>query len=66
MGTKELATYTFYFMDGTVHTGEGTDVGDAFSRLGFGHDAIATVDIFEEAKQNDRFVYNKETKSWDI
>jgi len=65
MADRELTTYTFYFLDGTMETGSGTDVGDAFSKLGFSHGAIATVDIYEEGPPSGAYVYNEHTKTWD-
>ncbi len=66
MGDPRFTTYTFYFFNGTVETGEGTDVGDAFSKLGHPHEEIPTVDMFEEGPINPNFIYNKDIKSWDI
>lgn len=66
MGGPKLVTYTFYFVDGTVETGEGTDIGDAFHRLGHTHEEIPTVDMFEEGTPSGTFVYDAVEKSWDI
>ena len=40
--------YRFYWLDGTTNEGEGRDVADAFTRLGYGAGAIRALDYHKE------------------
>lgn len=43
--------FKFHWLDGKTEVSKGTDVKDAFTRLGYGAGAIATLDWFEEVKE---------------
>ena len=45
-------TFIFYWLNGKTDTGQGKDVVDAFSRLGFGNGALPALDYFEEVKED--------------
>ncbi|AYP69257.1 hypothetical protein Pylas_003 [Klebsiella phage Pylas] len=43
-----MHTFKFYFLDGSVEQGKGTSVSDAFTKLGYGAGAIASLDYYEQ------------------
>ena len=51
MGKKR--TFTFYWLDGHKDVSDGYNVADAFSKLGFGGGATATLDFYREGDDDD-------------
>ncbi|MHC4300929.1 MAG: hypothetical protein ACYS7Y_26950 [Planctomycetota bacterium] len=45
-----MKRFRFHWLDGRVEEGEGTDVADAFTRLGYGAGAASILDYYEEVK----------------
>lgn len=44
--------YAFHWLDGKVDIGEGVNVSDAFTRLGYGAGAVRALDYYEVVPQN--------------
>jgi len=42
-----MQKFEFHWIDGSKELGIGTDVADAFTRLGYGHGAIGALDYYE-------------------
>jgi hypothetical protein len=53
-----MKIFTFYWMDGTKDSGEGSDVRDAFIRLGFSAGAVRALDYFKEETQENATANN--------
>lgn len=45
-----MKRFKFYWLSGRIEEGEGTDVADAFTRLGYGAGAAAVLDYYEEVE----------------
>ena len=43
-----MKRFRFYWLDGSVNEGDGLNVEDAFTRLGFGQGAVRALDYYEE------------------
>jgi hypothetical protein len=43
-----MKTFRFHWFDGKVETGNGYNVSDAFTRLGYTAGALAVLDFYEE------------------
>lgn len=43
-----MARFRFHWRDGKTSDGDGKDVADAFTRLGYGAGAVAALDYHEE------------------
>lgn len=56
--------YTFFFRSGGRRVGEGADVADAFTRLGFGAGATRALDFYANG-DDDSFQWNVEKKAWE-
>ena len=42
-----MKTYRFHFLDKTTYQGDGENVADAFTALGFGAGAVKALDYYE-------------------
>ena len=42
--------YRFHWFDGKINEGAGSNVADAFTRLGFGRGALPALDYYEEVE----------------
>lgn len=49
-GDYNMKKFIFYWLDGTVNVVEGTNVSDAFMRLGYGLGAINALNYYKEIK----------------
>lgn len=57
-----MKKYRFHWLDGKVEEGEGRDVADAFTHLGYGAGALRVLDWHEEVKTYKKII-PKEEKS---
>lgn len=59
-----MKTYTFYWLTGDVNELKGNTPEEALTLGGFSAGALPALDFWEEGKNDEKYVYNKEQHTW--
>lgn len=59
-----MKNFIFYWLTGDIDKGQGTDVADAFRRLGYGGGAMNALDFYDQ-NENQEYNWDKEQKRWE-
>lgn len=59
-------TFTLFWLTGKSEILEGTDAANAMNEAGYGSGSIRALDFHGEGDLRDKYVWDKEKRSWEM
>lgn len=61
-----MKKFTLFWLDGKSEIVEGNNVADAMTKAGYGNGALRALDFQGEGDLQDKYVWDKEKRSWEM